>query len=128
MLDDASEAGLQIALQLLPPSMHGSGLLITSYLVDEEKCRAVLASTAANGDYVRRDGPAASVAVCECGDLDRVRAMQLFEWCGFALEPSSDPDVACINRIVEDEMEVCYVPPCDVMPAQQLSGMSSSCD
>jgi hypothetical protein len=86
-------------------------------LVDERKCRAVLASTAANGDYVRRDGPAASVAVCECGDLDRVRAMQLFEWCGFALEPSSDPDVAVINRIVEDEMEVCYVQAADVTSA-----------
>ena len=117
MLDDASEAGLQIALQLLPSSMHGSGLLVTSYLVDERKCRAVLASTAANGDYFRPDGPAAIIAVWECGDLDCQRAMQLFEWCGFALEPSSDPDVAGIKRIVEDEMEVCYVQAADVTSA-----------
>jgi len=33
MLDDASKEGLEEALRLLPVSGHGSGLLITSYLI-----------------------------------------------------------------------------------------------
>jgi tetratricopeptide (TPR) repeat protein len=115
MLDDASQEGLHFALQLLPSSTRGSGLLVTSYFIKESDkepmFRKMLAATDETGVLVRPDGPSASVVVCQCGDLDDVGAVQLFEWCGYELKPDSDPDVALLKKMVEQEIKVCRLRP-----------------
>ena len=95
MLDDASKEGLEEALRLLPVSGHGSGLLITSYLIKTEgDLRSMLA--------LKADGAAALVTVQECSILSDDKATELFHWCGFKICPED----AAIRADISSEIKV----------------------